>query len=147
MGTGTGIMFHPALPEDVPVIFDQCKALIDAYEDGTAIDYPRVMAWVERKIRDHLHQYTRVCRDDQTVAYYRLVLEKDKAELDDLYVLPGFRGEGIGAQILQKCFDDCKIPIFLYVFTENTGAIRFYERHGFLIHDQVSPTRCILLHT
>lgn len=143
----TQLQFLPALPEDIPVIFAQSKALIDQYEDCSAIDYPRVMAWVEHKLCENIHQYTRVLRNNQTVGYFRLHLETDKAELDDLYVLPGFRSMGIGTRILDRCVQICETPVFLYVFTENTGAIRFYQRHGFVFHKQVSPTRCIFQRT
>lgn len=35
---------------DIPAIFAQAKALVDAYEDVSAIDYDWVMNWMARKI-------------------------------------------------------------------------------------------------
>ena len=62
-------------------------------------------------------------------------------ELDDLYVLPPFRGRGIGSEILKKCCRDTQKPITLCVFKNNTGAIALYERFGFTITEAIGSTR------
>lgn len=54
--------------------------------------------------------------------------------LDQLYVLPGQQRRGIGAQLLDEvvaCFFDAD-RIRLEVDPGNAGAIRFYQRHGFV---------------
>ena len=49
--------------QDIPVIFDQAKALIDAYEDLSAIDYDKVISWVYQKIQGNISGYTCVLLD------------------------------------------------------------------------------------
>ena len=133
--------YESAGAADVPVIFAQAQALVDAYEDVTAIDYDRVMDWMQRKITKLVGSYTRVRRDGVICAYYRLTTD---GEVDDFYVLPAFRGQGIGSAILEKCLRESEKPLWLYVFTKNTRAVALYERFGFRVAERVDNTRVIM---
>ncbi len=129
---------------DAPVIYGLAKGLVDRYEDRTAIDYEKVLSWMERKINSHIDEYTCIVRQGQTVGYYRLCSVDGELELDDFYILPAFRNQGIGTRVLRKILSEANYPVFLYVFTENRGAVALYERMGFVKREQVSDTRCIL---
>lgn len=50
--------------------------------------------------------------------------------LDHLYVHADYHGQGLGSRLLEMAKANCK-SLRLWVFQKNTGAIRFYERHGF----------------
>lgn len=126
---------------DIPKIFDMAKALIDQYEDTSAIDYEKVLAWVSRKIETHISEYCCVQSGGQTCAYYRLC---EDGELDNLYVLPAFQNRGIGAAILERCIAVSSKPLYLYVFSRNVRAISFYERFGFCVRKTVGNTRLIM---
>ena len=133
--------YAPAEPADISAIYAQAKALIDTYEDIDSIDYERVMLWVKQKITTHIHDYCCVTAAGENCAYYRLC---EDGELDDLYVLPSFRGQGIGSQILRKCMEEADKPIYLYVFSRNIRAISLYERFGFTVRETVGKTRIIM---
>ena len=135
------LTFASASKSDIPVIFNQAKNLIDTYEDIDTIDYDRVLAWVGRKIEAKISEYRCVLADGEKCAFWRMC---EDGELDDLYVLPGFRNRGIGSEILRKCIEDSSKPLWLYVFSRNTRAISFYERHGFSVRRPVGPTRLIM---
>lgn len=94
------LQYVSAEESDIPVIFAQAKNLIDTYEDVEAIDYDKVLGWVERKIAACISEYRCVIADGERCAWYRLC---DDGELDDLYVLPAFQCRGIGTQIMEKC--------------------------------------------
>ena len=126
---------------DIPLIYEQAKILIDTYEDIAAIDYDKVLRWVRQKITAHIEQYSCVTLNGEKCAYFRLC---EDGELDDLYVLPSFRGRGIGSEILRKCIKNSEIPIYLYVFLRNNRAISFYEKFGFSIQKTVGTTRLIM---
>jgi GNAT superfamily N-acetyltransferase len=57
--------------------------------------------------------------------------EADKSWINQLYILPGWNGKGIGTLLLQRADSQLPKPIHLYTFQENTGARRFYERNGY----------------
>ena len=126
---------------DIPVIFSQAKDLIDRYEDITAIDYDKVLAWVKEKITSHISEYRCVVSAGQKVAYYRLC---EDGELDDLYVLPAFQGQRIGSEILKRCISESPTDMYLYVFRNNIRAIAFYERFGFTVRKSVGNTRFVM---
>jgi len=57
------------------------------------------------------------------------------ALLDELYVVPAVRGQGIGSAILESCCDHVRergVELMeINVDGEDHDARRFYERHGF----------------
>ncbi|MDP3562139.1 MAG: GNAT family N-acetyltransferase [Legionellaceae bacterium] len=52
--------------------------------------------------------------------------------IEQLYVLPEATGQGVGSLLMIKA-KSLDLPIRLRTFQENSGARRFYERHGFKI--------------
>lgn len=58
-------------------------------------------------------------------------------EVERIYVDAAFQGQGIGALMLQeieaRARKEGKRYLWLGVWQQNPGAIRFYERHGFEI--------------
>lgn len=55
--------------------------------------------------------------------------------IDDVYVLPEFRGKGIGKKLVVECLNKMKVVgvkvVGLQVLTENRAAIKLYEKLGF----------------
>ena len=135
------LQFQTATAEDIEAIFNQAKQLIDTYEDTCAIEYEKVIAWVRRKIAEHISEYQCVLLSGEKCAYYRMC---SNGEIDDLYVLPSYRSMGIGSEILRKCINESKEKLWLYVFSQNLRAISFYERHGFTVRETVGKTRLIM---
>ncbi len=52
--------------------------------------------------------------------------------LNNLYVLPDCQGRGIGSALLSEVKIHAPEVLKLWTFEPNEGAIRFYERHGFV---------------
>ena len=137
------LTYTPALPEDVEQIFLLNKALIDEYEDVDTVDYDKVLLWVHRSIEKNLPFFTRVLSDGTLAGFYCLMPSDGALELDSLFVLPEFRGSGIGTQILKKC-QACSPALFLYVFRRNVRAVALYERLGFRVIKAAGNTRYIM---
>ena len=55
----------------------------------------------------------------------------DGHTLEQLYVLPGYQGRGIGTALLNIAMQAAGNQIELWTFQRNTGARNFYERQGF----------------
>jgi putative acetyltransferase len=55
----------------------------------------------------------------------------EPGNLDQLYVVPGHQGEGIGSALVQLAKDRVGPPLRLWAFQRNRAARGFYERRGF----------------
>jgi len=141
------LTFEPAGQEDIPAIFAFCEELIDRYEDPADVDLPKVKAWVLRKIEKQLSGYQAILKDGEKAGYFHFIPGEngEMSELDDLYVFPGFRGQGIGTEVIRRCIEKSgEAGVFLYVFRENKGAVALYERLGFTVRETAGTTRLIM---
>lgn len=138
------LCFTTAAEDDIQPIICLSKALIEEYEDLSVIDYPKVLQWVEAKIRNNIGKYTAIVFNEEKVGYFRLDRKDNKWELDDFYILPQFRNKGIGSAVISHICQSATGCIYLYVFTNNKGAISLYERFGFKRVQTVSNTRQIM---
>ncbi len=136
--------FAPIQSSDIEPLFGLCKALIDQYEDTARIDYPAVLGWTRRKLERQISEYRRILWDGQHVGYLHFAPSQGQMELDDFYIFPEFQHRGIGSAVLRLLREETELPIFLYVFLENEGALRLYHRLGFLEVQRVDGTRCIM---
>ena len=139
------LTFAPASAQDADSIFALSKQLIDDYEILETIPYDKVMAWVRRKIDTHISEYSCVFLEGQKAGYFRFHPNEGGMELDDLYILPAFRNRGIGTAIIRKCCTETHLPVMLYVFTRNTGALALYRRLGFRVTREIGESRCIMV--
>ena len=56
----------------------------------------------------------------------------DATWITQLYLHPSHVARGIGSRLLGRALGTVPPPIRLYTFQQNSGARRFYERHGFV---------------
>ena len=138
------ITYLPADGTDIAPILEQSLALVERYEDFSTIDKEEVLAWLRRKTEKRIGEYRRILCDGETAGWIRAADEREKLELDDLFILPPFQNRGIGTAVLQKYLAEGTKPIYFYVFARNTGAIRLYERLGFRVRERVGETRLIM---
>ncbi len=63
------------------------------------------------------------------------VIHHDGKQIVELYVDSFFENQGIGSKLIKYAVEqlDCD---FLWVLEKNIKAIRFYQRHGFVITDE-----------
>jgi GNAT superfamily N-acetyltransferase len=65
------------------------------------------------------------------VAVLAVSSDEAAAWIDQLYLMPGAEGHGIGSKLLQHAHRHLRRPVRLYTFQENLRARAFYERHGY----------------
>lgn len=82
----------------------------------------------------------------ETVGVLAISRLKGVSWIDQLYVRPGWTDRGVGTQLLEYAHRHLPRPIRLYTFQANTGARRFYERHGYraieFTDGQTNEERC-----
>jgi GNAT superfamily N-acetyltransferase len=99
-----------------------------------AIPEPR---HTDDEVRHHFQTVLALQRElwvavDDTNAAVTAVLVLDGAEVDQLYVDPEWWGHGIGSRLIEHAQRLRPHGLWLWTFQTNTGARRFYERHGFV---------------
>jgi GNAT superfamily N-acetyltransferase len=60
--------------------------------------------------------------------------------IDQLYVMPGCQGAGVGRALLAIALDG-QTSVRLWTFQKNPGARRFYERNGFVAIEETDGAR------
>jgi GNAT superfamily N-acetyltransferase len=63
------------------------------------------------------------------------VLVLDDDWVDQLYVDPAVTGRGLGSRLIELAKSRRPAGLQLWTFATNTGAQRFYRRHGFIVAD------------
>ncbi len=132
---------------DIDVIFALNKENIDKYEDVEKLNYDKVLEWVKKKIHDNISSYKVIYYDENKAGYFYFHEVDSKYEIDDLYIIEQYRNKGIGTKVINDCIEKSKekgLPIFLYVFSRNTGAVSLYSRLGFEITENIKDTRYIM---
>ncbi|MFC5182753.1 GNAT family N-acetyltransferase [Actinomadura harenae] len=90
----------------------------------------QVTQWVRDVLLKQCRAWVAV-RDAEVVGYAAL----DGDMLDDLYLRPDVRRQGIGTLLLDEVRRHSPDGLSLHVFQQNTDARAFYERRGFTVLD------------
>jgi GNAT superfamily N-acetyltransferase len=61
------------------------------------------------------------------------ILVLEGSWVDQLYVEPSMTGRGVGSALLDLAKRERPDGLRLWTFASNSGAQRFYERHGFVV--------------
>jgi len=115
------------------------------YEEKLTDDYRRRwLAWVDRCVADEPRCVTVASGStgDSLLGYVFLLPERlsfvwDAAVVNEIYVVPGGRGTGVGDDLLETAVALAReqdLPLdrlLLDVDSENERARAFYDRHGF----------------
>ncbi|MEZ4668763.1 MAG: GNAT family N-acetyltransferase [Anaerolineae bacterium] len=109
------------------IVFDDAKAR--RAMGGLLADARYGLAWIIR-VDNAVAGYMVVCFG------YGLESGGRDAFIDELYLRPSFRGQGIGTQAMKIMIEACRIHgvhvVYLEVGPENELAIRYYAKAGFI---------------
>ena len=99
----------------IPAIPPSVHPLDDVHDHFASVVLPQRDTWL-------------AVEDDAIVGFLAL----EPGWVDHLYLEPSRTGEGIGTQLLDHAKTVQPEGLDLWAFRSNTGARRFYERHGFV---------------
>ena len=116
---------------------DEAPVVADLYWRARVAAVPAIPPSVHPEDDVHDHFATVVLRQRDTwlaVEGEAVVgfLALEPGWVDHLYLEPSRTGEGIGTQLLDHAKSVQPEGLDLWAFRSNTGARRFYERHGFV---------------
>jgi ribosomal protein S18 acetylase RimI-like enzyme len=122
---------RPARPDDAPALAD----LFWQVREENAATIPRIVHPREtvlpfvRSVLAGSEVWAATVREEP-VAFCAVGPDGD---LDHLYVAGAHTGSGVGSTLLALAQRRNPRGLALWVFASNTGAVRFYERHGFVV--------------
>ncbi len=90
-----------------------------------------VRAWIRDELLPGTETWLAIDPDGTTVGFMSLGVDV----VDQLYLRPDRTGRGIGTRFIGLAKSLRPGGLELYTFQVNTGARRFYERHGFRVVD------------
>ena len=121
----------PATPQDAPGIV---RVFTEARSGMT---YLPVVHSAE-ETREHFTNLVNlghcwVAKDQESIVGF---MEVRAGWLHHLYIAPRSQKMGIGKALLDQAKAIAQTALQLWMFVENQGAIRFYEREGFVLEEQ-----------
>jgi GNAT superfamily N-acetyltransferase len=88
-----------------------------------------IREWIKNVVIPEREVWVAASGDGQVLA----MLVLDGGWLDQLYVDPGWTGNGLGSHLVQLAKSRRPAGLQLWTFVTNQAARRFYERHGFVV--------------
>jgi ribosomal protein S18 acetylase RimI-like enzyme len=85
-------------------------------------------------------EYDVILVDDHSAGRIWIGRDAEEIHLLDIVVLPEFQNRGVGGALLHSLIDEAKQTgkvLRHYVFTMNADALRFYERLGFVVIEEI----------
>jgi GNAT superfamily N-acetyltransferase len=124
-----GAVIRPARPEEA-------RAIADLWLESRRAAVPAIppVAYSDDEVREHVAgEFVRGRPVWVAESAGRLVamMVLDAGWVEQLYVRPGWTSQAIGSRLLGRAMADQR-SLQLWAFVTNTGARRFYERHGFV---------------
>lgn len=126
-------MLAPATAADAPSVAEVLIESRHAYLPFAPSAHPPedVRRWVQEQLVPS-GGVTVARLDDRIVGVLAVSREATGGWIDQLYLLPGYPGRGIGTLLLGHAHATLPRPIRLHTFQQNLGARRFSERHGYV---------------
>lgn len=141
MAAAMTVVIRPVTAGEIPSLLQLVEKYWD-FEGLSGFDVARVGAELGRLCGDPALGSGWIARAGDRPAGYLLAVYVFSlehlgltAEIDEFFVLPSFRGQGIGSELLREAEDEFArrkcTNVYLQLGRENDGARAFYRAHGF----------------
>jgi GNAT superfamily N-acetyltransferase len=122
------VLIRRSEPGDAPRVAELFLASFGARYDFPLAHSPdEVRGWVADDLLPTTETWVAIDDEGEPVGFLSL---RDSF-LEQLYLAPGWTGQGIGARLVELAKERRPGGLDLFTFQINDGARRFYERHGF----------------
>lgn len=134
----TDVVLRRSTADDFEFLFHLLKSTMLEYITRTD------EVWDDRVEREYLREsvvssdYQIICRGDERIGCLSLKKSIDHTFINEIQILPGFQGRGIGTEILRGILssaDSAGTTVTLEVLKSNSRARTLYERLGFTFVD------------
>lgn len=90
-------------------------------------------------VKQNISNYKVICVEDNIAGAYLLYEYEDGFMIDELYILPEFRNNEIGTNIVND-LKETNAKLFVWVYKHNFRALKFFEKLGFEKHSNSGKT-------
>lgn len=136
------LTIKPLTPETLDVLASLVVALYDEDPGQAPMSFSRARKQAEAMLRRPERVAAMLIMEDEQIAGYALLVPYYCNEyggevlvLDELYIMPEFRSQGLGSTFLEYlkvwALEQGSVRLILEVMPENTRALQFYQRAGF----------------
>ena len=92
----------------------------------------KIKRYVDKHIPQEIEQYKIILCNKKRVGCLLVIQHEDGIMLDEIYLEEEYRNKGIGTDIIRKILNNN--IVYLWVYKENTRAIKLYKQLGFIIN-------------
>lgn len=128
------LQFLPCTNEDLDIILKTSLDLLTEFQKDQPLNLSLVRQLIIERTKEELPDYTKLMEGVELIGWYHIIEGPESLELDDVNILESFRSRGYGTRLLDRVLEEGRIKqklIMVTVSSDNTGAVRFYERQGF----------------
>lgn len=90
---------------------------------------------IMKAILNPQYKFKLLFSEQRLVGYTKIIFGSESLELEKLYLLKDFKGQGLGKMLLSQVLEDARHrgikSVTLGVYDQNSEALSFYERLGF----------------
>lgn len=95
----------------------------------------KILSYVDRYMAKLLTDFKIITVGETKCGCFLLRDHEDGVLLDEIFLIPEYREQGIGTHIIKDILSKNKI-VYLSVYKNNTRAIALYKKLGFVIYDE-----------
>lgn len=103
----------------------------------------KIIKFVENNVPNNIKYYKIISIDNNKAGCFSLKPYKDGLMIEEIYLLEEYRNKGIGSDIISNTLNKNKKPIYLWVYKDNTKAIKLYKKFEFKITEE-TETRYLM---
>jgi ribosomal protein S18 acetylase RimI-like enzyme len=118
-------------------------AQVTWWDDAQKLDFCRSQYEAQKQEYDARYpdaEYDVILVGGRTAGRIWVGRGEEEIRLLDIVLLPEFRGQGVGAVLVGALIEEARSAgkrLRHMVFVLNEGALRFYQRHGFRVFEEV----------
>ncbi len=122
--------------KDVDKLFKYKMINILEYAHNLSEDeIKKINKYAYKEVNDLIDYYNNIIVDNKSIGCLSVTNERDGKLLDEIYLEEEYRNNGIGTSIIKKILNDNN-KVYLWVYKENTKAIKLYKRLGFKVLEE-----------
>ena len=122
--------------EDKELLISYKLATIFAYADNLdKKEIDKINNYVLESIKEEINDYKVIEIDNKVIGSLLVRKENNEVLLDEIYIEEKYRGLGIGSKLIREILNKHSV-VYLWVYKENTGAIKLYSSLGFKIIEE-----------